>query len=442
MHNLYAKYQQIMHQGAREAEVYAQEGESFVVGVRDGAVETYESTASFELCLRVQDACMGYASTEDKNYEPQKLYDYALHNAKSVESKDEQPLYAGGSLSSDTLNEELLKSTASDKVNTAFTLERLALDAHPLITRVQGCHVITGFGRTDIFNTLGLNATKRTGHALAYVLPVAKKDGEEKNGFAAVAARSLDELDLESLIARATQKAIKQLGARSIPTGRYDVLIENEATIELFGAFLSLFSSEAAQKGLSLFSGKEGQVVAGKNITIVDSPAHPFTLLNTAFDSEGVPAQHTILIQNGELRTLLYNLKTAKKAGIPSTGNAGKAGVSSPIGIRPHNCYIQPGECSIDELLKTFNGLLITGFNGLHAGTNAVSGDFSLSCHGFRVQNGDSFPVHQITLSGNFLSLLLHVDAVGSDLYFAPPVESCIGAPSLLLRDMVISGSG
>ena len=85
------------------------------------------------------------------------------------------------------------------------------------------------------------------------------------------------------------------------------------------------------------------------------------------------------------------------------------------------------------------DGLFITSLMGLHAGTNAVSGDFSISAEGFRIEGGkQGQPVEQITIAGNFYKLLEAVEEIADDLYFG---SSGIGSPSVLIRNLDIAGN-
>ena len=97
-----------------------------------------------------------------------------------------------------------------------------------------------------------------------------------------------------------------------------------------------------------------------------------------------------------------------------------------------------------DALMRTLgDGLFVTELSGLHAGVNGVSGEFSLLCKGQLVQGGKAVrPVAYITLSGTFLGLLQGVEAVGSDLRFSLPTGTCFGSPSLLIRELMVSGQG
>ena len=87
---------------------------------------------------------------------------------------------------------------------------------------------------------------------------------------------------------------------------------------------------------------------------------------------------------------------------------------------------------------KLGDGLVIASLEGLHAGVDTISGDFSLKASGFLVRQGKiERPVSQITVAGNFLKLLSDTEAVGSDLKFR---GSPVASPSLLLRGLTVAG--
>ena len=76
---------------------------------------------------------------------------------------------------------------------------------------------------------------------------------------------------------------------------------------------------------------------------------------------------------------------------------------------------------------------------GLHAGTNSISGEFSLSAQGFFVENGKSvYPVEQITVAGNFFQLLKDVKGVAGDLYFSSGGK---GSPSVWIENLGVAGA-
>ena len=113
------------------------------------------------------------------------------------------------------------------------------------------------------------------------------------------------------------------------------------------------------------------------------------------------------------------------------------------MGVAPTNFYFQPTDVGFDAMLeKLGDGLLITELQGMHAGANPITGDFSLAAKGFRVRDGRvAEAVNQITVAGNFYELLMGVEAVGGDLEFHAPGGSCFGSPSLLVRKLSVAGA-
>jgi PmbA protein len=86
-------------------------------------------------------------------------------------------------------------------------------------------------------------------------------------------------------------------------------------------------------------------------------------------------------------------------------------------------------------------GLIIRDVSGLHAGLDPISGDFSLLAGGWLQKDGKLQPVEQITVAGNFFTLLKEVEEVGADLWLGIPQGSVVASPSLRLQGLMVSGS-
>lgn len=230
------------------------------------------------------------------------------------------------------------------------------------------------------------------------------------------------------------------LDAAPCASGTMPVILRNGAMADLLQTFSSVFSADAAQKGLSLLAGKEHSQIAAPCVTLVDDPLLPGGFASRPFDGEGVATYTKKVIENGVLTTLLHNLKTANKAGCASTGNASRASYAASVGVSPTNFFLQPGQADLDALHAHLqNGLVVTEVSGLHAGADAVSGDFSLLSSGYLVENGrKGRPVEQITVAGNFFQLLRDIEEVGCDLRF--PMGS-VGSPSVRVRSLSVAGT-
>lgn len=427
-----------LEKGCEAAEVYAQEGSEFSVEVMEQQIDSYTVSRSLGLSIRV---CLegknGYAYTELME-QPEALVERAMDNARANESTDVHPMQGACACPAVTLPENPLAAlTDARRIDLAMELERRALAADPRCVRVAGNQVAFAQGKTHIANTLGLRASRDASAALCYTSPVLQEDGTLQDGFAFRWGGEV--FDLEGCAREAAADGGRKFGAATIPSGRYPVLLEKHAAADLLRGFFSLFSGESAQKGLSLLAGKEGQVIAAPCVSIADDPL--LECNPRPFDDEGVPSVRTAVVEQGVLRTLLHNLKTAAKAGCASTSNGGRSSAAAPVGVAPSNFFILPGGQSYEQLLEELgDGLVIRDVSGLHAGLDPISGDFSLLAAGWLQKDGKLQPVEQITVAGNFFTLLKEVEAVGSDLWLGIPQGAVVGSPSLRVKGLMVSG--
>ena len=240
----------------------------------------------------------------------------------------------------------------------------------------------------------------------------------------------------------AVNKAILMIGASSIKSGSYTTVLKNTVFANLLEAFVSIFSADQAQKGLSLLNNKVGENIASSILTLVDDPFYKEGFSSIAFDDEGTSTKYKRVIDKGVLKTLLHSWKTAKMEEIESTGNASRSSYKSSLTISPSNFYIKNGNISFDNMIKRIeHGIYITNLAGLHSGLNTVSGDFSLSADGYEIVSGNiSRPINQITIAGNFFELLKNIEDIGDDLKFVLPGTGYFGSPSITVKSLSIAG--
>lgn len=431
--------------GLKEFEVFYSEGKSFSVKIYNGEIDDYKNSSSTGLSFRaIYKERMGYSYTENFSEDSiNLLIDELIGNATIIESTDKETIFKGSNNYHKSLEivNNLSNKDISEKIDIALKMEKLAKELDNRVYSVNHCLIGEGIGKRIIKNSHGLYLENEDNGAYAYI-NVLVKDGEEtRTGFAFKDFDDYNDLDYKKLVEEAVERAISLLGSKSIPSGNYDVIIKNEAMEELLGAMSGIFSAEAVDKGLSKFKDKINTKVANEKITILDNPFMEKGVFKT-FDDEGYPTQEKVLIENGILKTYLHNLKTAEKFKVTSTGNGQKGSYKSSIGIAPYNFYIENGSFSFEDLLKEMNnGLILIEFDGIHAGLNSISGDFSLSTRGYLVENGKiTKGVNGIVLAANFFDLLLNVKEVGNDLKFGFPGKTRIGSPSLFFDNLSISG--
>lgn len=436
-------FKEAKNSGFEECEIYYSNAESLNLNIYEGEVEKYKLNNAFGLSFRGKiNNKMGYSYTEILDEEAIKtLITNAKGAALAIENDDIQFIYEGDKeyKDLDCYKKELDNIKPDELISLALEMEKECKKQCNKVVSFQGCGI--GFGKSTygIVNSKGLNLKNERNHLTAYVVPIVEENGEKQDGMGYIVAKRAEDIKPSDLAKQGIEEALSKLGGKSIPSGKYKIIINNEAMVSLLGTFSGVFNSEQAQKGLSLLKGKEGEIIASEIVTLIDDPHLKDGLGTTAFDDEGVATYKKEIITEGKLNSLLYNLKTAHKAGVKSTGNGFKGSYASVVGVSATNFYISPGEKSFEELCMEVNeGVIITDFAGLHSGASSVTGDFSLAAKGFMIENGKkSFPVEQITVAGNFFTLLKDIEEIGSDLKF--PMSS-IGCPSIVIKELSIAG--
>lgn len=433
--------------GFTEMEMYYAGGKSLSVSVLGGEIDAYKIAQSGGLSFRgLIGGRMGYASTESLEEDAiGYLIGEAGSNAEVLENEEQEELFEGSREYQDAGSYEptLIETPPEKLIEAAFAMERIALEADPKISMVRRSAASVSESEVWIANTKGLNCHRRSSSASAsiYVLARESKDAEETvtGGWFDYSLRSFDEIDPEAIALRGVKEAVSKLGASTVPSDNYTVIFRHDAATSLLSSFAPVFSAESVDKGFSLLKGRLGESIAGANISIIDDPLMEGAPSAKSFDSEGSATGRHEIVKNGRLMTFLHNRKTARKMGTAGTANASKGGYKGSIGVSYHNLYIAPGTQGLEELIEGCGrGVLIVELQGLHAGTNATSGSFSLAAIGYLIEQGEVVrPVNQITVSGNFFEMLKDIEAVGSDPRFT---GSCT-SPSLKVRSLSISGA-
>lgn len=436
-------FEEARKEGLTEFEIYFSNKESLSISIYKEEVEKYNLNKSFGVSFRAKiDGKMGYSYTEIIDEDAIKmLVENAKASALSIENDDPQFIYEGDKEYSkvESYYKELENIDAKKLIDLAIDMEKECKKYSDKVVNFAGCGISYVNVKYGLMNSKGLELTDKSNLLTAYVVPIIEIDNQKYDGFGYGKAKSVDGLNPEKIAKQAIDEAMEKVGARSIKSNKYKTVIKNEAMVSLLQSFWSIFDADSAQKGISLLKDKEGEIIASDKITIIDNPLMKDGLASVGFDDEGVATFEKEVVENGKLKTLLYNLKTANKAGIKSTGNGFKSSYASPVSVGPTNFYLKNGEKDFKELLKEVkNGVIISEFSGLHAGANSITGDFSLAAKGFMIEDGkQTFPIEQITVSGNFFKLLKDVEEVCSDIKF--PMSS-FGSPSVLINELSIAG--
>lgn len=174
-------------------------------------------------------------------------------------------------------------------------------------------------------------------------------------------SNKVEEINIEELAKQAIIRAELNKNPITLDPGKYTVILEESAVISLlqFMCYLG-FAGQDFIEDRSFMSGKIGQKIVGDQITIIDD-AYREEVLGVPFDFEGIPKKPVVLIENGIARSVVYDRKTAHKAGVESTGHA--LPPPNPHGPLPINVIMLPGDSTVEEMIATTDyGVLVTRF--------------------------------------------------------------------------------
>jgi PmbA protein len=247
-----------------------------------------------------------------------------------------------------------LKSSAAVTPEDRARAVRRACDLAIKNGQVAAGIFATGQSQAVLGNSRGLYAAYRETHAEFSVTM------QENPAASWAKANSADvrAFDPQLLAARASDKAHLATSAKELPTGRYTVILEPSAVLDIVGFLFYDFAATALQDKRSCLNNRIGKQIFGKNISISDDAYHPLQL-GAPYDGEGLPRQRVSLVENGVPRNLVYSRKSAKVAGKKPTGH----GFSLPneYGEAPMNLVFTGGDSSVEKMIaSTDRGLLVT----------------------------------------------------------------------------------
>src|ERR1700730_2846175 len=208
--------------------------------------------------------------------------------------------------------------------------------------------------QTAMGNSRGLFAAYRDTHA---VFSITMQEGAAAS-WAKENAANVTDIDPQRLAQRASEKAHRATEARELAPGRYTVILEPAAVLDLVGFLFYDFAATALQDKRSCFNERMGKQVFGKNISIVDDAYHPLQL-GAPYHGEGLRRQRVLLVDGGVRKNLVYSRASAKVARKQPTG----LGFILPneYGEAPMNLVFSGGNSSLEAMIaSTDRGLLVT----------------------------------------------------------------------------------
>ena len=291
-------------------------------------------------------------------------------------------------------------------------------------------------------------------HTLTIIHVITADNGVIQTGYEAaggfIGFELFDGINIKELSLKTAKRALMMLTARRAPGRRMPVIISAEAGGTMIHEAIGHgLEADLAQQGLSVYSGKMGQQIASPLITVIDDSTIPQKRGSFRFDDEGTPSQQSILVQEGILKSYMYDKLTAIREGAKSTGNGRRQSYKHRPIPRMTNTFIAPSETPPEEIINSVDyGLLAKKIGG--GQVNTITGDFVFEVQeGYLINKGTiGEPVRGATLMGNGPEVLHSIDMVGSDLGFSigtcgkdsqgVPVSDAM--PTIRIPELVVGG--
>ncbi|THF55616.1 metalloprotease TldD [Pseudothauera rhizosphaerae] len=261
-----------------------------------------------------------------------------------------------------------------------------------------------------------------------------------------------DEL-LRDYARAAVHQARTNLDAAPAPAGTMTVVLgAGWPGILLHEAIGHGLEGDFNRKGSSAFSGRIGQQVAAKGVTVVDDGTIPDRRGSLTIDDEGNPTERTVLIEDGILTGYMQDITNARLMGMALTGNGRRESYAHLPMPRMTNTYMLNGDRDPEEIIKSVKkGLYAANFGG--GQVDITSGKFVFSTsEAYLIENGKvTRPVKGATLIGNGPDALTRVSMIGNDMALDPGVGTCgkdgqsvpvgVGQPTLRIDGLTVGGT-
>lgn len=422
--------------GATACETDVSEGVGQSVTVRKGEVETIEFNRDKGVGVSVYlGQRRGHASTSDFSSVALKAtVEAAVSIARFTAEDDCAGLPEPELLAKTPMELDLYYPwdlPVEEAIDLARRSEAAAFAVSPRVRNSEGATVSAHAAHFVSANSLGfMGGFPSTRHFISCV-PIAGKGADMQRDDWYSGWRDPAELSSPEAIGDyAARRALSRLGARKLKTRQCQVLFEAPLAAMLLGSFVHAVSGGSLYRKSSFLVDSLGQRIFPEWMNIEERPHLRKGLASSPFDDDGVATRDRTVVADGVLQGYFLSTYTARKLGMPTTGNAGGS----------HNLIVAPSPDVAEDfagLLKQMGtGLLVTELLG--HGINYVTGDYSRGAAGYWVENGEiAYPVHEITIAGNLRDMFAGIEAIGRDTV----TRGSRTVGSIVVNRMTIAGS-
>jgi len=347
-----------------------------------------------------------------------------------------------------------LDSTA--KVRLLEKVEKLARARDPRVVQVMA-GLATEYDVVLVARADGTLAADVRPLIRLSVSVIAEQNGRREAGSSGGGGRFglayFDDTLVEQYVQEAVQAALTNLEARPAPAGEMTVVLGSGwPGVLLHEAVGHGLEGDFNRKGSSAFSGRIGQRVAAKGVTVLDDGTMADRRGSLNVDDEGHASQKNVLIEDGILRGYIQDAMNARLMGVKPTGNGRRESYAHVPMPRMTNTYMLGGDKDPQEIVASIKkGLYATNFGG--GQVDITSGKFVFSAsEAYWVENGKIlYPVKGATLIGSGPESLKKISMIGNDMRLDSGVGTCgkegqsvpvgVGQPTLRIDGLTVGGT-
>jgi predicted Zn-dependent protease len=289
----------------------------------------------------------------------------------------------------------------------------------------------TGASVSALANSRGLFASHRQTRA-EFSVTILEQDS---SGWAKFSAPDRAEVHPQELARRASEKCAASRKPREVEPGRWTVILEPAAVLDLVGFLFYDFAGTAVLDQRSCFNKRMDKQVMGENVTIHDDVAHPLQS-GPAFDGEGLPRQSVLLVDRGVPRNLVYARATARKVKTRPTGHG--LPLPNQDGEAPFNLVFAGGTTPLETMIATTDrGILLTRLwyirevDPYEKILTGMTRDGSFLVENGRISTG----LRNFRFNQNILEMLSNVGQMGPAVRAAGEESFEMVVPAMKVRD-------
>ena len=209
---------------------------------------------------------------------------------------------------------------------------------------------------------------------------------------------------------KALERALGKLNPKEHPGGKLNMVVDNISASRLVSPIFQALNGSNIQQRNSFLLDRKGEKVFSEKMTLKDNPHCVGMSGSRYFDGDGIATKPMDIISNGIVETYFINTYSANKMNVVPTVESASVPYFSLDEFEPE--YRNLSHTDMVKIMGT--GILVTGFNG--GNCNGLTGDFSYGIEGFYFENGEIlFPVREMNISGNIVSLWQNLALVGND---------------------------